>query len=101
MTIVVIPTKEYVYGMYMREKGVVPKEMNQYLEKEELLQNEVHTYCSDQHIDCVFTADSLVQMLRSGVAIYPTSGNSHPIARGYQSIAETVYERIKTEPNLQ
>lgn len=86
----VIPTKEYVYARYMQEKGELTPELRTYMDKENDLQKNIKAYCSTENINCVFTDSALVEALKDNIPIYPSSGNSHPMAFGYRIIAQAI-----------
>jgi len=90
-SIIIIPTKELIYGQYFRNKGeAVSSSMKNYLEKEEELLSEVMNFCQKEKINCFSVAEEMSFSLEKRQAIYPTSMDGHPIARGYLVIAQSV-----------
>ncbi len=95
--IVIIPTKELVYGTFMREDGItIPENLVNIIDKEDNLKRTVLQFCSEKNIICTDTTPALAEALRNKVKIYPPSLNGHPLASGYEVIAKAVYNFLKS-----
>ena len=95
--IVIIPTKELVYGTFMKNKDIIiPENLVEIISKEDNLKNAVLQFCSEQNIICIDTTPALAQALQEGIRIYPESLNGHPLARGYEIIAKAVYNFLQS-----
>jgi len=98
--VVIIPTKELVYGRYMNYVGMeYSTQLADYLKKEERLVNQIIDFCKTNQIDCVEPADDLVVGLKDKKEIYPADIDGHPTAEGYKVIAESVFKYWQQKNN--
>lgn len=93
----VIPTKELVYAGKVVNEGLTAPEDYQKLIALELshikrLGNEIGSIAGVVYVDVV---GPLQQAALAGLHLYPEDINGHPVAAGYQVIAETVAKIIK------
>jgi lysophospholipase L1-like esterase len=94
--ILIIPTKEAVYGAYLKEKGIgLPKNMQYLVEQEQNIMNHFATLCEKTGISCLNVLHPLKERLVTGQKIYPESLDGHPTAIGYATIAEAIHAHIK------
>lgn len=89
--IVVIPTKELVYGNFMQqERKQLSPELADIVERERVLYQTVLDFCNTEEIPCSGVDDELVSAMKQGVKIYPETLDGHPIASGYKVIGRGV-----------
>ncbi len=95
--VVIIPTKELVYGTFMQNNNVaIPEMLANIIEKEKELREVVLQFCLEENIICIDTTPALAQALQNKIKIYPESLNGHPLPPGYKIIAEAVYNFLQT-----
>ncbi len=98
--LVIIPTKELVYGRYMQSVGMeISTQLLDYLKKEEKLISEVNIFCKKNKINCVEPADDMAAALKDKKAIYPADIDGHPTAVGYKVIAESIFKYWQQKNN--
>lgn len=98
--IVIIPTKELVYGRYMDSVDIkYSTQLADYLKKEERLVSQIINFCKINQIDCVEPADDLVVGLKDKKEIYPADIDGHPTADGYKIIAESIFKYWQQKNN--
>ncbi|HPL95316.1 MAG TPA: hypothetical protein PLF15_00845 [bacterium] len=94
--ILIIPTKEMVYGQFMAEKKIIfPEQLQTYLDKEKEVIINIEKFCQTNHLKCVNATNKLVFGVAEKKEIYPADIDGHPTAIGYQLIAESVFEYLQ------
>lgn len=94
--IVIIPTKEMVYGNYFQDTDEpINSNFSEFLSKEKELKNTLLQFCKKNDIYCIDVLPSLVNSLERGEKIYPEEMDGHPIPTGYAVIARSIYEFLK------
>lgn len=104
LVLAIIPTKEMVYGEYFKKYKPdleTTEAMQNFWSKEQNLKDEFFKFCSINELNCVNTTNALVEKLYKGEQIYPHTTDGHPIATGYQTIAESIYNYLKDNNLLQ
>ena len=101
--IIVIPTKELVYGKYMvAQKESVNVALQNIINKEKELKSELINFFNDNQIKYFDLADDMLQALLDNKKIYGESLDGHPLPEGERVIAESVnrfFQRLKIEIN--
>ncbi len=92
----IIPTKEAVYLSHLEKSGKeIPDSFKFYWNAEQKLGQEVKTLCSSLGVECIFPLPDLTAALGRGEKIYGVTMDGHPLARGYEVIAESVFNYLK------
>lgn len=95
MIINVIPTKEAVYLLHLEKSGQkIPDSFKFYWKAEQQLVQEVRALCSSLQIECIFPLADLTAVLGRGEKIYGVTMDGHPLARGYEVIAKSVFNYL-------
>lgn len=91
----VIPTKEAVYLSHLEKSGQkIPDSFKFYWKAERQLAQEVRALCSGLQIECIFPLADLTAALGRGEKIYGVTMDGHPLARGYEVIARSVFNYL-------
>lgn len=92
----VIPTKEAVYLSYLEQMvQKIPDSFRSYWLAEKKLTQEVKALCANLKVECVFPLADLTTALGKGEKIYGVTMDGHPLARGYEVIAQTVFNYLQ------
>jgi hypothetical protein len=95
LVVLAIPTKEMVYleALRLRQQPALPNFL-QYELKERQLESGVRSFCIEEKLDCVFALPAMSAALSNGQALYPRSNNGHPVAAGYEVIANVLARHL-------
>jgi lysophospholipase L1-like esterase len=96
LLVVLIPTKERVYCLYLRQSGTqMPDALARTCEGEERVKQELAQFLAAHTIAYVDVTPALEEQVQQHVQIYPKGeDSSHPQAAGYRVIARTVYAAV-------
>jgi lysophospholipase L1-like esterase len=92
--VVLIPTKESVFARAAQNQQRDPVYERLY-SMESRARSALIAQCENAKIEYIDALPPLVQAVRRGEQIYPTSTESHPTPKGYEVIALTVYDELK------
>jgi hypothetical protein len=91
--VVMIPTKEYVYGSAAAEGAANTPARASFvalLQQEEAIWTRMRQHLDDKGIPFVEVAPGLSRQLRQGGAVFPASSDGHPTTLGHDAIAQAV-----------
>lgn len=95
LVVLLIPTKESVYGDVMRSAGRTNGTYERLLEMESRARNELQKWCTEKQVQCIDALPALQSALQRHEHIYLTSTESHPSPAGYAVIGAAVQEALK------
>lgn len=94
--VVLIPSKEYVYAPFVKvEDGEAEALLSRLVAGEDEIRNRTKRYLVAEGMEYVDTTPALRRAVEGGVQIYPYSTQSHPNAKGYGTIAESVATALR------
>ena len=93
----IIPTKELVYALKVRDESIAPPADYQRLVTQEreyirIFSNTLGNIEGARYID---VAEPLQRAAMGNVNLYPDNSNSHPVAEGYRVIGEEISKHVK------
>jgi lysophospholipase L1-like esterase len=93
--VLVIPTKERVYADRMRSAQPLDPAYARLVGMEDRVREAILAGCTADGIECVDALPPLAAAVDAGTAVYPSTTESHPSARGYRVLAELVAARLR------
>lgn len=95
LVLLYIPTKELAYLEYMRQNSLeIPPAFGDIYEAELRLQETFLSHCHAIGAYCHSVTPTLAASLASGEKIYGETMDGHPIAKGYEVIAKSLWEYL-------
>lgn len=95
LVLLYIPTKELAYLEYMRQNSLeIPPAFRNIHEAELRLQETFLNYCRAIGAYCHSVAPALAAALASGEKVYGETMDGHPLAKGYEVIAKSLWEYL-------
>jgi len=94
LLVVLIPTKESVYAEALKDRVVFGDTFGRLVGMERRVRSRLAEGCVEDRLDCVDALPALAAAIRAGQAVYPTTTESHPNARGYLVLARFVAESL-------
>jgi hypothetical protein len=92
LQVLLIPSKEWVVHALVRSHGgKVSDAYEQLVRSETARVADVQTLCAALSIGCVSALDELRAALSKPVAVYPASGDGHPLASGYAAYVRALH----------
>jgi lysophospholipase L1-like esterase len=88
--VLLIPTKELVFGDLVSGTPVDAGEYRREVDNEEILRAKTRTFLNREEIPYLDTLPALRESLANGVAPYPNSEDGHPNPAGYRAISRLV-----------
>ncbi|BBM85643.1 SGNH/GDSL hydrolase family protein [Candidatus Uabimicrobium amorphum] len=93
--VLMIPTAEYVFHDYLIErKYSLPEKYQELVSNEKVIVNDISSYFEKNGIEHVTILNELKHALETTGKLYPTEGDAHPVAAGYEVYARGVYEKF-------
>lgn len=95
-SVVLIPTKETVYGNYVENNTVLKNAdaINSLISNERAINTAVKTYFAEHDIKYIDPLDSM-KIILNKTPLYPNNIGDHPVKEGYQVIANVVKQTLK------
>lgn len=94
--VVLIPSKEYVYAPFVEvEDGEAKSILSRLIAGEDEIRERTKRHLDADGMEYVDTTPALRRAVERGVQIYPYSTQSHPNAKGYGTIAESVATALR------
>lgn len=98
LMVLVIPTKEYIYGIFDAElKTRMPPGYLNLFTCELKAMNMLSSFLSDRGIVFCDPSPYLVEGLKNNIPMYPRDDDRHPLPEGYSQIAAAVTQVIKDQ----
>ncbi|MHC1728495.1 MAG: SGNH/GDSL hydrolase family protein [Syntrophobacteraceae bacterium] len=93
---VLIPTKENVYFNYFKQKQVtIPAEYECQVHYERLIAGWIGNELSANGFKYLDALEEMEKAALGGAVLYPNSSDDHPNIRGYEIIADLIYQELK------
>jgi len=93
--VVIIPTKEFVYADFIKNKKNIPEAYKLLTKNESLFFRKLKSFLIKNKIDFINTTGELKKSISTSQQPYPITIDGHPNAIGYKIIANAIYKKVK------